>query len=660
MSKTDASKALEIYKRFCTHTEKIVAYMASAKKVAYSLNVPIPNLRHAPVSLAGALQEYLDDPNFEQNRLEYKENKKIIDSGGSLSSKPKAMESKSSASQQKNITIKEPIAEEKTKSVKPPTSNQALQDFFESIETDQMSMFGTQQQQQQQSYMTGMNPQMIAQQPTGYNPFMNGGGGGGGGGGLMMPQQTGFMQPQQTGFFAPQQTGYMMPQQTGFLQPQMTGFNPFRQSVMAQPTGQDAFGSLFSNGGPSNATLSPAISSAAAAGPSTSTPSSPAPFQQPTRSATAPIKPLSAQKTGSRNPFAPPPGERVPTPPLVGPKGPSLRELAMGGMGSTQGPSAGGGGNYGLGASASWIGNTNGQQPQQQQQQQASDAFQLMPQKTGLIGSVASEFVNGSGNKMVKESSTLTAQSPAPTINNTNTNDFTSSFSSLSIQQPSQPSTLQAPLQSQPTGYGGSTVKPFQPTSSFGARLLSPSPAPILPSMTGNPFANIASSSNLQTSAISQPSASVTPAYGGGTPFATMNSNNGAVSPSYGTSLQTNGASASYFGDNNGTSKGVNSQPTGFGASLFGTNNAPSNGTQALPSQPTGFGSSLFSTMSNNGGTASQPLTSQPTGFGGSSVKPFQPSSAFGSATFGNNTTPQQQQQQQHQPFSTTATGSLF
>jgi phosphatidylinositol-binding clathrin assembly protein len=29
----------------------------------------------APVSLAGALEEYLNDPNFEQNRIEYKTNK---------------------------------------------------------------------------------------------------------------------------------------------------------------------------------------------------------------------------------------------------------------------------------------------------------------------------------------------------------------------------------------------------------------------------------------------------------------------------------------------------------------------------------------------------------------------------------------------------------
>ena len=33
----------------------------------------------APVSLAGALQEYLNDPNFEQNRIEYKASKEAVD-----------------------------------------------------------------------------------------------------------------------------------------------------------------------------------------------------------------------------------------------------------------------------------------------------------------------------------------------------------------------------------------------------------------------------------------------------------------------------------------------------------------------------------------------------------------------------------------------------
>lgn len=33
----------------------------------------------APVSLAGSLEEYLNDPNFEQNRIEYKTNKEAAD-----------------------------------------------------------------------------------------------------------------------------------------------------------------------------------------------------------------------------------------------------------------------------------------------------------------------------------------------------------------------------------------------------------------------------------------------------------------------------------------------------------------------------------------------------------------------------------------------------
>lgn len=36
-------------------------------------------LVQAPVSLASSLQEYLNDPNFEQNRIEYKASKGAVD-----------------------------------------------------------------------------------------------------------------------------------------------------------------------------------------------------------------------------------------------------------------------------------------------------------------------------------------------------------------------------------------------------------------------------------------------------------------------------------------------------------------------------------------------------------------------------------------------------
>ena len=37
------------------------------------------SLAQAPVSLAGSLEEYIKDPNFEANRLEYKQNREIAE-----------------------------------------------------------------------------------------------------------------------------------------------------------------------------------------------------------------------------------------------------------------------------------------------------------------------------------------------------------------------------------------------------------------------------------------------------------------------------------------------------------------------------------------------------------------------------------------------------
>lgn len=79
MSHVDATTALKTYKIFCKQCEKVVAYLGVAKKLQNIINVNIPNLRHAPVSLAGSLEEYLNDPNFEANRAEYKESKRIAD-----------------------------------------------------------------------------------------------------------------------------------------------------------------------------------------------------------------------------------------------------------------------------------------------------------------------------------------------------------------------------------------------------------------------------------------------------------------------------------------------------------------------------------------------------------------------------------------------------
>lgn len=79
MSKIDASEALKIYRAFCRQTESVIQYLSIARRLHNVLNIDVPNIKHAPLSLHNALKEYLEDPNFEQNRLEYKNNKAIIE-----------------------------------------------------------------------------------------------------------------------------------------------------------------------------------------------------------------------------------------------------------------------------------------------------------------------------------------------------------------------------------------------------------------------------------------------------------------------------------------------------------------------------------------------------------------------------------------------------
>ncbi|ELU43547.1 beta-xylosidase [Rhizoctonia solani AG-1 IA] len=116
----------------------------------------------APVSLAKTLEEYLKDPNFEDNRLEYR-NSKIIADGGSVSKKnEKAPEAKRKLSLGRPLGISNDIWLANP-SIKIPENNTAssstaaesakpgkseLMDFFASIEQEQPSMFDPQSQRQ--------------------------------------------------------------------------------------------------------------------------------------------------------------------------------------------------------------------------------------------------------------------------------------------------------------------------------------------------------------------------------------------------------------------------------------------------------------------------------------------------------------------------------
>lgn len=79
MSKVDASEAFSIYKQFIAQTDKVVDYLSVVRKLHNIVNVPVPNLKHAPTSLVKALEEYLNDPNFEDNRREYKRSLGVVE-----------------------------------------------------------------------------------------------------------------------------------------------------------------------------------------------------------------------------------------------------------------------------------------------------------------------------------------------------------------------------------------------------------------------------------------------------------------------------------------------------------------------------------------------------------------------------------------------------
>ncbi|GAA5971033.1 hypothetical protein JCM11641_004121 [Rhodosporidiobolus odoratus] len=622
MSAVDGQTALKIYKTFCRDTERVVGFLGTAKKLYNVLNIPIPNLKHAPVSLAKSLEEYLNDPNFEQNRAEYKENKRIADGGTPRATpKPAAPPSSSTSTSAPSTSVTSPASARSSQSAAAPKN---FTDFFDSIEQAQTPMFNPN---------TGSPTLGYFQQQAAFNPFL-------------MPQPTGApfaqqgMLPQATGmpfgaaapnpFLQPQMTGFpVQPQMTGMqLQPQMTGMmgaNPFRQSMMPtgmgapnpfmsintgnnglapqttgmqpfsapppvptlqpQPIGspfgappssspfgqppqqQPSFLSAQPTGNPSGAqrpmsmmpqatgnpfqrpmssmpastsfsSFSPAASSAPGQPPLGAPASSPSPFSSaPSPLAASSPAPLTAQKTGTRNPFAPAPGTLIPQAEPPQPKGPSMNDLAANsyaqrlqaqqtGMGQLQPQQTGYGGANGIDGTAQqppqnkpqdafslFLAEQNARREREAQQQQQNGAGPLIAQKTGgVFASIASDFVmnrDGAGMPSADSSTVTGASSPfssafssgapfsaAQSSTATGTSSLSPPFSSLSLS--SQPTGATSSLSSQPTGatasftpqatgFGGSSVKPFQPISSFGSQLATQMPAPSPLSSSASP-----------------------------------------------------------------------------------------------------------------------------------------------------------------------------
>ncbi|KIR31630.1 ENTH domain-containing protein [Cryptococcus deuterogattii MMRL2647] len=673
MSKVDATDSFEIYKSFIKQTDKVVDYLSIARKLHNVLNVPVPNLKHAPTGLVKALEEYLNDPNFEQNRIDYKKSLGVVEGGNR---RPSNTEPTRKASPDKNTSTPTKAASPapEVKPQAPAGASQKIQDFFESIQADQQpTMFGGAPQQINYAQMTVNQHQQ-------FNPFRQS---------MMMPQQTGFMQPQMTGFshtqqqgfLQPQQTGamafgrqsimpmstgqpgaggefgfvqppyaqtqqpqmqmQMQPQQTGFLQPQATGFNPFRQSIMPTGNGMGAD----SLNGPMSQPSSPSpfaqLSHQTQGQAQIQRPGSTPAFSTPPSNVTATgpssePKPLKAQATGSKNPFAPAGGAVPPVPSLPSQhqplqKKPTMNEMMMG----LHTGNAGG----------AW---SQPQAPQQQTQPmgQAQAGQQGNAQGTGM-SSIASEFASnknqtngsagantstgGGGTDFLSQFGSLsvnptnasspstqtTASSSNPlSFLSTNPTGSTSATSGLTSQTTGANTNSNANgfLQPQPTGYHGSNVKPFKPSSSFGNQLIESLP-PLPESGPGsNPSSSVASPSGAGAAGGVQPQSTGFPGLGS-------------------LSFQNTGNPA---GSSAGTGSGLIPQMTGapnpfrqstmFGGSSF-------SGTGSLNPQITGMGA--FSGLSAFGG---------------------QQNHGHGQGMFG-----QQQQQQQQTPFQQQAQqGSLI
>jgi hypothetical protein len=169
LSKTDAERAMEIYRTFTRQTDYVVQYLSVARQYEHHTRVEVPKLKHAPVNLARQLDEYLKDPDFEIHRRQYlaEQDAKKAKGGSSGPSKSAKFES-SKPSSSTNTNGLQPRPPAKPEPAKGPDAD--LIDFFESIEQNQTPLAVQSQQQQQQQAQPQTQMQM-GMSPWGPAPF---------------------------------------------------------------------------------------------------------------------------------------------------------------------------------------------------------------------------------------------------------------------------------------------------------------------------------------------------------------------------------------------------------------------------------------------------------------------------------------------------------
>jgi hypothetical protein len=305
MSRSDAERALRIYKTFVERTNDVIEYLSEAKSLEHALRLQIPNVKHAPTGLTQALEEYLNDPDFEANRRQYLEGKErgmsvsapttsaVLTKAATTETKPAQPGISSKKCCLTIVARPDPTnpfnsltgrqqsvaAPASTPAATPAQKQQNLVDFFNSIESEQTSMFPTPQQQQQafpqqqqqtpvytnpsftptyaqpvNQYPTTNQQQTFYQSPQTYTPQQQ----------FTAPQQP--IRPEWTGAGfggytpsnapspvhimptipsaqpAPPPTQFVSPVQSTGLSASATGTNPFRASMMP-PSASTSFSS---------------------------------------------------------------------------------------------------------------------------------------------------------------------------------------------------------------------------------------------------------------------------------------------------------------------------------------------------------------------------------------------------------------------------------
>ncbi|KAI0126972.1 ANTH domain-containing protein [Xylariales sp. AK1849] len=221
MAKTDAERAMEIYRTFTRQTDFVVQYLGVARQYEHHTRVEVPKLKHAPVNLGRQLEEYLKDSDFEIHRRQYLaelDAKKKGGPGPASSFKSTKLDPSATA---KLFPDTNTNGSSSATGAKPPQVTKGpdpdLIDFFDSIEQNQTPMAVNPQQQQQQMQMGqgGVGNQWASNSP------------------FQMPQQTGQFQTaaQDTGF-VPQQTGFQS--NSPFQQQNNGAFNNQQQQVPQQ------------------------------------------------------------------------------------------------------------------------------------------------------------------------------------------------------------------------------------------------------------------------------------------------------------------------------------------------------------------------------------------------------------------------------------------